>query len=222
MGKNSKREEAQQALERRLQKQREEMERQKQQNRLIRNTMLVVLAVVVLAASIGAITAGIRQKKAKEESKYDLVSMTVSYTNANGEFCQGNIMIKLYEDIAPITVKNFRKLVSEKKVACYILNTGDFMGKPVGKENTLSILEAVVDGTADFQPWGPFSDIEIMELEGYVPDLSDEKYLSQMRARMQERLNYVVQLDFVEEGYNSLPTEAAEALRRVVNQAKTL
>ena len=113
MGKNSKREEAQQALERRLQKQREEMERQKQQNRLIRNTMLVVLAVVVLAASIGAITAGIRQKKAKEESKYDLVSMTVSYTNANGEFCQGNIMIKLYEDIAPITVKNFRKLVSE-------------------------------------------------------------------------------------------------------------
>ena len=116
----------------------------------------------------------------------------------------------------------FRKLVSEKKVACYILNTGDFMGKPVGKENTLSILEAVVDGTADFQPWGPFSDIEIMELEGYVPDLSDKNYLAQMRARMQERLNYVVQLDFVEEGYNSLPTEAAEALRRVVNQAKTL
>ena len=116
----------------------------------------------------------------------------------------------------------FRKLVSEKKVACYILNTGDFMGKPVGKENTLSILEAVVDGTADFKPWGPFTDIEILEIEGYVPDLSDEKYLSQMRARMQERLNYVVQLDFVEEGYNALPNEAAEALRRVVNQAKTL
>jgi len=39
---------------------------------------------------------------------------------------------------------------------------------------------------------------------------------------MQDRLNYVVQLDFMEEGYNSLPTEAAEALRRVVNQAKEL
>ena len=118
--------------------------------------------------------------------------------------------------------EKFRKLVAEKNVACYILNTGDFMGKPVGKENTLSILESVVEGTADFQPWGPFSDIEILEFEGYVPDLSDREYLAQMRSRMQDRLNYVVQLDFVEEGFNSLPTEAAEALRRVVNQAKSL
>ena len=69
MGKNSKREEAQQAMNRRLQKQREAMELQKQQNRLIRNTMLVVLAFVLIAASIGMIVTGCNRKKAKEESK---------------------------------------------------------------------------------------------------------------------------------------------------------
>lgn len=113
MGKNSKREEAQQAMERRLQRQKEEMERQKRQNQLIRNTMLVVLAFVVVAASIGVIVSACNRKKAKEESKFDTVSMTVTYTNAEGVFSEGTIVLKLYEDIAPITVKNFRKLVSE-------------------------------------------------------------------------------------------------------------
>ena len=38
---------------------------------------------------------------------------------------------------------------------------------------------------------GPFSDIEIMEWDGFVPDLTDKGYVAQMRARMQDRLNYV-------------------------------
>ncbi len=113
MGKNSKQQEAQQAREYRLQRQREELEKQKQQNRLIRNTMLVILAAVVLAAGVGIIVSACNSREARALSRYDLVSMTVSYTNADGEVCEGEIVIKLYEDIAPITVKNFRKLVSE-------------------------------------------------------------------------------------------------------------
>ena len=113
MGKNSKQQEAQQAREYRLQRQREELEKQKQQNRLIRNTMLVILAAVVLAAGVGIIVSACNSREARALSRYDLVSMTVSYTNADGEACEGEIVIKLYEDIAPITVKNFRKLVSE-------------------------------------------------------------------------------------------------------------
>ena len=65
--------------------------------------------------------------------------------------------------------EKFKKLVAEKNVACYIINTGDFMGKKVQKEDTLGILEAVVEGKANFKPWGPFSDIEILEWEGFVP-----------------------------------------------------
>ena len=51
--------------------------------------------------------------------------------------------------------EKFKKLVAEKNVACYIINTGDFMGKKVQKEDTLGILESVVEGRAEFKPWAP-------------------------------------------------------------------
>ena len=118
--------------------------------------------------------------------------------------------------------EKFKKLVAEKNVACYIINTGDFMGKKVQKEDTLGILEAVVEGKAQFKPWGPFSDIEILEWEGFVPDLSDHVYVEQLKARMQDRLNYVEGLKDAEGGFNMLPTDAAEAIRKVVDQANSL
>lgn len=116
----------------------------------------------------------------------------------------------------------FRKLVAEKNVACYIINTGDFMGKKVRKEDTLGILEAVVEGRARFRPWGPFRDIEIFEVEGFVPDLNDGDYVRQLKARMRERLSYVTGLDTGEGGFNKLPEDAAAAIRRVVEEADTL
>jgi phosphoenolpyruvate carboxykinase (ATP) len=118
--------------------------------------------------------------------------------------------------------EKFKKLVAEKNVACYIINTGDFMGKKINKEVTLGVIEAVVDGTADFKPWGPFSDIEIFEQEGFVPDLSDHTYVEQLKARMQDRLHYVDSLDAAEGGFNKLPDDAGEAIRKVVDQANSL
>mgnify|MGYP002530741366 FL=1 len=118
--------------------------------------------------------------------------------------------------------EKFKKLVAEKDVACYIINTGDFMGKKVQKEDTLGILEAVVEGRAEFKPWGPFSDIEICEWEGFVPDLSDKDYVAHLKARMQDRLNYVEGLETAEGGFNKLPADAAEAIRRVVDEANSL
>ena len=64
-----------------------------------------------------------------------------------------------------MTMKNSKKLVEEKNVDCYIINTGDFMGKKVKPADTLGILEAIVEKKADFHQWGPFSDIEIMDWE---------------------------------------------------------
>ena len=118
--------------------------------------------------------------------------------------------------------EKFKKLVAEKNVACYIINTGDFMGKKVQKEDTLGILESVVEGRAEFKPWGPFSDIEIMEWDGFVPDLTDKGYVAQMQARMQDRLNYVEGLKDAEGGFNALPDDAADAIRKVVEQANSL
>ncbi|MBO4213908.1 MAG: phosphoenolpyruvate carboxykinase (ATP) [Lachnospiraceae bacterium] len=116
----------------------------------------------------------------------------------------------------------FKKLVKDKNVDCYIINTGDFMGKKVTKEITLGVLESIVEGKAKFTQWGPFTDIEICEVKGYVPNLKDKKYVDTMKQRMQDRLDYVKSLDTEMDGYNKLPKDAADAIKNVVKQANTL
>ena len=88
------------------------------------------------------------------------------------------------------TIEKFKKLVEEKNVDCYIVNTGDFMGKKVQPKDTLGILEAIVEGKAEFKPWGPFTDIEIFDWEGFVPDMNDADYVAQLKARMNDRLAF--------------------------------
>ncbi len=112
----------------------------------------------------------------------------------------------------------FKKLFAEKKVDCYIINTGDFMGKKVQKEDTLGVIEAVVDGTAKFEKWGPFSDIEIYKWKGFEPDLNDENYLQQLKARMLDRLNFVQSRETFKGGYDKLPEDALQAIEKVVNE----
>ena len=116
----------------------------------------------------------------------------------------------------------FKGLVENKNVDCYIINTGDFMGKKVKPADTLGILESIVEGKASFKPWGPFSDIEIFEWDGFVPDLSNKEYVEQLTARINDRLTYVKNLDTAQSGYNKLPEDAAAALQRVFDQANTL
>ncbi len=116
----------------------------------------------------------------------------------------------------------FKGLVETKNVDCYIINTGDFMGKNIQPKDTLGIIEGVVDGSITFEKWGPFSDIEISNWDGFVPDLSDKEYVKTMVTRMQERLNYVTELDTIDEGYDALPADAAEAIKKVVDEATTL
>ena len=118
--------------------------------------------------------------------------------------------------------EKFKSLVESKNVDCYIINTGEFMGKKVQPKDTLGVLEAIVEKKADFKPWGPFSDIEIFEWEGFVPDLSDKTYIEQLKARMQDRLNYVTNLDEAEGGFNKLQEDAAAAIKKVVDEANTL
>lgn len=114
--------------------------------------------------------------------------------------------------------KKFKRLVAEKNVDCYIINTGDFMGKKVQPKDTLGVLETIVDGRADFHPWGPFSDIEIMEWEGFVPDMKDGEYLAQLKARMTDRVNFVKSREEYKSGFDKLPDDALAALQKVVDE----
>ena len=113
----------------------------------------------------------------------------------------------------------FKALVAERHVDCYILNTGEFMGKDITPTITLGILESIVEDKTDFVPWGPFSDIEIMEIPGYIPNLDDEAYLEQLQKRMADRVKFVQSCDTLKDGFDQLPAEALEALEKVVAAA---
>ncbi len=114
--------------------------------------------------------------------------------------------------------EKFKKLVDEKNVDCYIVNTGDFMGKKVKPADTLGILEAIVEERAEFKQWGPFEDIEIMDWEGFNPDLNDPEYKSALKDAMITRVNAVEDFATAKEGYDKLPDEALEAIKKVVEE----
>ena len=114
----------------------------------------------------------------------------------------------------------FKKLVDEKNVDCYIINTGDFMGKKVQPKDTLGILEAIVEKKAEFKPWGPFTDIEIFDWEGFVPDMNDTNYVEQLKARMNDRVNEIKAFETQKDGYDKLPADALEAIQKVVDELK--
>ena len=110
------------------------------------------------------------------------------------------------------------KLVEEKNVDCYVINTGDFMGKKVQPKDTLGILEAIVEGQAEFKQWGNFEDIEIMDWEGFTPDLNDEAYKAALKGAMQNRVNAVEGFATKKAGYDKLPDEALAALVKLVEE----
>ncbi len=115
----------------------------------------------------------------------------------------------------------FFKLVDEKNVACYIVNTGDFMGHKCQKEDTLGILETIVEGKAKFEQWGPFEDIEIMndwigKTGDFTPNMDDADYKAQLKAAMQTRVDAVKGFATKKEGYDKLPDEALAALEKLV------
>lgn len=114
--------------------------------------------------------------------------------------------------------EKFKQLFAERNVDCYVLNTGFLMEKKIPKEVTLSCIEAVVEGKADFHPWGNFSDLEIMEMEGFVPDMNDVEYKSTLLARLNDRLKFVVSRDTEKGGYDKLPKEAKQALKKLVTE----
>ncbi|MDD3437351.1 MAG: phosphoenolpyruvate carboxykinase (ATP) [Candidatus Gastranaerophilales bacterium] len=111
----------------------------------------------------------------------------------------------------------FKQLI-EDGVDCYILNTGTFMGKKVQPKDTLGIIEAIVEGTAKFEKWGNFSDIQIMPLEGFDADLNNPEYAQEFKKRMLDRVNFVKSRETEKAGLDKLPSDALEALQKVVEE----
>ena len=107
----------------REQLERERLEKEKRQNRIILLSTLGLVAVILI--TVGAIWGvNLYQKahpiKAPTSPDYvesaeptNFVKLTVQYRGADNRFHQGEIIVELRPDVAPITVANFQKLVSE-------------------------------------------------------------------------------------------------------------
>ena len=111
----------------------------------------------------------------------------------------------------------FRGLI-EGGVACYVLNTGDFMGKKVTPADTLGIIESIVEGRASFVPFGGASDVETMKLEKFPIDFSDEEYRKEVAARLNDRMKFVRSRETERGGIDRLPPEAEAALQKVIDE----
>ena len=111
----------------------------------------------------------------------------------------------------------FKQLI-EDGVDCYILNTGDFMGKKIQPKHTLGIIESIVEGNAKFEKFANFSDIKILNVEGFEANFNDKAYAEEFKKRMQDRIDFVKSRDTEKAGLDKLPPDALAALENVVNQ----
>ncbi|MBQ7450134.1 phosphoenolpyruvate carboxykinase (ATP) [bacterium] len=114
----------------------------------------------------------------------------------------------------------FKDLIADG-VDCYILNTGEFMGTKVQPKHTLGIIEAIVEGTANFHKWENFSDIEIMDIEGFDASFNNREYAEEFAKRMNDRLDFIKSRETEKNGIDRLPDDAREAIENVISQLRS-
>lgn len=110
------------------------------------------------------------------------------------------------------------KQLFDDGVDCYILNTGDFMGKKVQPKDTLGVLESIIEGSAKFENWGNFSDIQTMQIEGFDANFDNKEYAQEFKKRMQDRIDFVKSRETEKAGLDKLPQDALDAIENVISQ----
>ena len=119
------------------------------------------------------------------------------------------------QSVKLFALKNFKTLI-EDGVECYILNTGEFMGKKVQPEHTLGIIESIIEGKATFEQWGNLSEVETINLAGFEANLDDEDYKNQVIARLHDRLNFIKSRETEKGGIDNLTPDAAESIEKLI------
>ena len=94
------------------------------------------------------------------------------------------------------------------------------MGKTVSKEVSLDVIEQVVDGTADFKPFGPIVGFDYLEYEGYPLPNFDKAYKKLIRERMQIRLNFLLAFN-QKYPQTALPVGAISRLEKVLQDLES-
>ncbi|QBO36455.1 phosphoenolpyruvate carboxykinase (ATP) [Periweissella cryptocerci] len=112
--------------------------------------------------------------------------------------------------------RDFKHLFETMQADCYILNTGFFGATKVKPKHTLGSIEAVVDKDAEFEPFGPIAGLSYLPVAGFDLDFTDVTYLTQLKARMQNRLDFIMAKKTELDGYHALPEGTEEAVQRIL------
>ncbi len=116
--------------------------------------------------------------------------------------------------------EKFKYLFEKRGVSNYIINTGHFMDKKIPKEVTIGILEAIIDGNAQFKQFGMLDEFKYMEIEGFEPDFESKGYVDALKGGMIGRINYLNSLKENKGGRDQLPEEAIKAIEAIIDKIK--
>ncbi len=111
----------------------------------------------------------------------------------------------------------FKSLFENRGVQCYIINTGYFLDKKIPKETTISIIESIVDETAQFTAFGKMSGIKTVDVEGFTPNFNNKEYTDLLVKGMKNRIDYLKSQEDIKGGRDSLPEEARKAIQKIID-----
>lgn len=110
---------------------------------------------------------------------------------------------------------SFKELFEKLKVDCYILNTGVFQGKKVTPNDTLGLIEDIVNNKAKFEKFGPFKELQYYHIKGFdIPNTAS--YKKELKDRMNDRLKFVTS----QKDREALPKDAIDAIKKIIAEIK--
>lgn len=89
------------------------------------------------------------------------------------------------------------------------------MDKDIPKERTLSILESIVEGTADFENFGKLEGLEYIHFDEFNPDFEDNHYADTLVSRIDFRIEYIKEFNKNNPDH-AIPDETIEALSKLI------
>lgn len=156
----------------------------------------------VLASTMGATLATRRSTAEKLDANVDPNALVIEpYANPFRTYP----LVRDYE--------SYKKLFKECGVDCYIMNTGFFLEKKIPKEVTLDLLERLVEGNLQFEPFGAYENLSYVEVPGFEPPFDVREYHHQLHQAFEFRSEYVEKL---KDGKNELPHEVLDVLKTLM------
>ena len=156
----------------------------------------------ILASTMGATLATRRSTAEKLDANVDPNALVIEpYANPFRTYP----LVRDYE--------SYKKLFKECGVDCYIMNTGFFLEKKIPKEVTIDLLERLVEGDLQFEPFGAYENLSYVEVPGFEPPFDVREYHHQLHQAFEFRSEYVEKL---KDGKNELPHEVLDVLKTLM------